>query len=118
LKLSFAISSFPTLLPVVLIDRPRLRLNIPASGKLVLTCRKDHHPFPRTVALPLQHNQSVSVPTVRRGLGRQLILACFFESLACQAVFDLKVFVLGRVAQHLEARILGVEFHGRVVWSF
>jgi len=34
----------------------------------------------------------------------------FFEPLACQAVLDLQVFVFGRVAQHLEARVLAWNF--------
>ena len=81
-----------------------------ANGELDSTYGPDHHPFPRAVALPLQHLQAASVPTGGRSFWRQLILGFFIEPLACQAVLDLKVFVFGRVAQHLEARELGVEF--------
>jgi hypothetical protein len=70
----------------------------------------DHHPSPRAVVLSLQHNLSLSVPTRRRGLWREFILAFFFKPLACQAALDLRVFVFGRVAQHLDARVLRVEF--------
>src|SRR5271170_3605173 len=94
-----------------------VRLMSLLSASLVESCEcprsllvnKDHHPFPRAVPLPLQHIQSVSAPTGRRGLWGQLILAFTFEPLARQAVLDLNVFVFGRVAQHLEARVLGAE---------
>jgi len=53
--------------------------------------------------------QSIGVPTDWRGLRRHLILGFFFERLACQSALDLKGFCIGRVAQHLRARVLGVE---------
>jgi hypothetical protein len=59
---------------------------------------------------PMLEGRELDVPTDRRGLWGQLILGFFFEPLARQAVLDLKVLVFGRVVQHLEAGVLGVEF--------
>jgi hypothetical protein len=49
------------------------------------------------------------MPTDRRGFWRQFKLGFMFAPLACQAIRDLNVLVFGRVAQHLETRVLGRE---------
>src|SRR5208282_2467778 len=66
--------------------------------------------FPRTVALPPQHTEIIHLHADRRALWRQFILGFKFAPLACRAVRDLNVFVLGNVAQHLETRIIGTTF--------
>jgi hypothetical protein len=53
---------------------------------------------------------SFNVETGRRALKGQFVLAFMFSKLARQAVFDLNVFVFGRVAHDLEIRVLGMDF--------
>src|SRR5262249_7013008 len=75
-----------------------------------LIVQDERREFPRAVALPSQHLESLEAQTARRSLWRQSVLGFMFAPLACPAVLDLSVSVFRRVAQHLETWVLCAAF--------